>query len=440
MNVFIYTLGCKVNEVDSEIYAQELRELGAVVVSDLSAADAVVVNSCSVTNRAQAQSMQFVRHAQRQRPDAHIFLAGCGSSLLELTRSRAPAGVTVIGMGDRAKLAAIIAASSAPIVDAAPWIQRTIQRAGPRNRVDVRIQEGCDNLCTYCVIPYVRGAHLQSKPVAVAVDEVVHLAKTGVKEIVLTGTEIGKYGDAPGSLALLLDAMLGALEAEGLHTRVRISSLNPDAITEELVDQFARHPALCPQLHLPLQSGSDAILRRMRRPYAAADLLSSVQRLRLVNPLFTFTTDVIVGFPGETEEDFQATLDVIQAAGFAKVHAFRFSARPFTPAAREPNQIPASIARQRLHRVLDLSRQTGLAVARQFIGQEVTIVSEQVSEGIVKGYSEHYLWTEGSTGANVTLERDSFIAVRVDGLRFDGERVVLEGCVLEHSSAGLGRS
>jgi threonylcarbamoyladenosine tRNA methylthiotransferase MtaB len=295
--------------------------------------------------------------------------------------------------------------------------------------VDVRVQEGCDNMCTYCVVPFLRGSRLESKPALVAVDEVMGLATAGVKEVVLTGTEIGKYGEAPDRLPVLLDSMLGALEAAGIPTRVRISSLNPDAITEALVSQFANHAALCRQLHLPLQSGSDAVLKRMRRPYASKDLLDSVQRLRVVDQSFVLTTDVIVGFPGETEQDLQATLDVVRLAAFAKVHVFPYSPRPFTPAVHEERQVPVGVAKERLHRVLEVAEQTGMVFARRFIGRDVTIVSEKSSPGEVEGYSEHYLWTEGRAHGNETLERDSFVVVRVEGCHFDGDRVVLSGSV-----------
>jgi len=429
MKVFIYTLGCKVNEVDSELYAQELRLLGAEMATTLTEADAVIVNSCSVTNRAQAQSLQFARRALRERPGAPVVLTGCGATLLNLTRTEAPAGVVVVAMRDRAEVARLVVGSDDTVQPAARWVDGRIRRAGPRNRVDVRVQEGCDNMCTYCVVPFVRGSRLESKPALVAMDEVMGLATAGVKEVVLTGTEIGKYGEAPDRLPVLLDSMLGALETAGLPTRVRISSLNPDAVTEALVSQFANHAALCPQLHLPLQSGSDAVLRRMHRPYASKDLLGSVQRLRAVDPSFVLTTDVIVGFPGETEQDLQATLDVVRLAAFAKVHVFPYSPRPFTPAAREENRIPPGVAKERLHHVLEVAEQTGMAFARRFIGRDVTIISEKSSLGEVEGYSEYYLWTEGRTYGNEILECDSFVIVRVDGCRFDGDRVVLSGSV-----------
>jgi len=441
MKVFIYTLGCKVNEVDSELYAQEMRLLGAETTTALTEADAVIVNSCCVTNRAQAQSLQFARRARRERPGAPVYLTGCGATLLNLTRMEAPAGVAVVAMRDRAEVARLVAHSGDAAQAAAQWVDGRIRRAGPRNRVDVRVQEGCDNMCTYCVVPFVRGSRLQSKPAFVAVDEVMGLATAGAKEVVLTGTEIGKYGktplaleehareEAPDRLPVLLDSILGALESARLPTRVRISSLNPDAITEALVSQFANHAALCPQLHLPLQSGSDAVLKRMRRPYTSKDLLGSAKRLRAVDPSFTLTTDVIVGFPGETEQDLQASLDVIRLAAFAKVHAFPYSARPFTPAAREERQIPAGVAKERLHRVLELAEQTGLAFGRRFIGRDVTIVSEKSSPGKVEGYSEYYLWTEGRTRGNKVLERDSFVVVHVEGCHWGGDRVVLSGGV-----------
>jgi threonylcarbamoyladenosine tRNA methylthiotransferase MtaB len=429
MKVFIYTLGCKVNEVDSELYAQEMRLLGAETTTTLIEADAVIVNSCSVTNRAQAQSLQFARRALRERPGAPVYLTGCGTALLNLTRTQAPVGVTVVAMSDRAEVARLVVGSDGPVQTVARWVDRRIQRAGARNRVDVRVQEGCDNMCTYCVVPFVRGSRLESKPIDVAVDEVMGLAVAGVKEVVLTGTEIGKYGETPDRLSVLLSSMLGALKTAGLPTRVRVSSLNPDAITETLVSQFANHAALCPQLHLPLQSGSDAVLQRMRRPYTSKDLLRSVQRLRADDPSFALTTDVIVGFPGETEQDLQATLDVIRLAAFAKVHVFPYSPRPFTPAAREAHQVPAGVAKDRLHRVLEAAEQTGMAFAHRFIGRDVTIVSEKSSPGEVEGYSEHYLWTEGRTHGNDMLERDSFVVVHVDGCHFDGDRVVLSGSV-----------
>jgi threonylcarbamoyladenosine tRNA methylthiotransferase MtaB len=429
MKVFIYTLGCKVNEVDSELYAQEMRMLGAETTTTLIEADAVVVNSCSVTNRAQAQSLQFARRALRERPGAPVYLTGCGAALLNLTRTQAPVGVTVVAMGDRAEVARLVVGSGDTAQTAARWVDGRIRRAGARNRVDVRVQEGCDNMCTYCVVPFVRGSRLESKPVDVAVDEVMELATAGVKEVVLTGTEIGKYGKTPDMLPVLLDSMLEALETAGLPTRVRISSLNPDAITEALVSQFANHAGLCPQLHLPLQSGSDAVLQRMRRPYTSKGLLGSVQRLRAVDPSFALTTDVIVGFPGETEQDLQATLDVIRLAAFAKVHVFSYSPRPFTPAAREDHQVSAGVAKERLHRVLETAEQTGMAFAHRFIGRDVTIVSEKSSPGEVEGYSKHYLWTEGHVCGNKMLERDSFVVVHVEGCHFDGDRVVLSGSV-----------
>ena len=453
MKVFIYTLGCKVNEVDSELYAQEMRLLGAETTTTLTEADAVIVNSCSVTNRAQAQSLQFARRALRERPGAPVYLTGCGAALLNLTCTQAPVGVAVVAMGDRAQVARLVVGSGDVAQTAARWVDGRIQRAGSRNRVDVRVQEGCDNMCTYCVVPFVRGSRLESKPIDVAVDEVMELATAGVKEVVLTGTEIGKYGrtplalekhareqtplalekhareEVPDMLSVLLDSMLGALETAGLPTRVRISSLNPDAITETLVSQFANHAALCPQLHLPLQSGSDAVLRRMRRPYVSKGMLGSVQRLRAGDPSFALTTDVIVGFPGETEQDLQATLDLIRLAAFVKVHVFPYSPRPFTPAAREAHQVSAGVAKVRLHRVLEAAEQTGMAFARRFIGRDVTIVSEKSSPGEVEGYSEHYLWTEGRTHGNDMLERDSFVVVHVEGCHFDGDRVVLSGSV-----------
>jgi threonylcarbamoyladenosine tRNA methylthiotransferase MtaB len=429
MRVFICTLGCKVNEVDSELYAQELRRLGAAVTM-LADADAVIVNSCSVTNKAQAQSLQAARRAVRERPGIPVYLTGCGAALLSLTHRDAPLGVTVVPMQARSEIARLIVGKTETAQQASKWIEGQIRQPGPRNRVDIRVQEGCDNMCTYCVVPFVRGTRLQSKPVERAVEEVISLAAGGVKEVVLTGTEIGKYGEAPDRLSVLLECMLKALETAKLPTRVRISSLNPDAITGALVRQFSLHTALCPQLHLPLQSGSDAVLKRMRRPYASGDLLESVRRLRSADPRFVLTTDVIVGFPGETEQDFQATVETVRAASFVKVHVFPYSQRPFTPAAREEDQVPARLIRERVHRMLAVAEQVGMTCVRQFIGRTVTIVSEKVAPGTAEGYSEHYLWTVGRACTQETPPRDTFVRVCVESCRFEGDRVVLAGRIV----------
>lgn len=430
MRVFIYTLGCKVNEVDSELYAQELQALGATTTGTVDTADAVIVNSCSVTNRAQAQSLQFARHVLREKPGIPVYLTGCGAALLGLTHKDAPSGVRVVPMQGRSEIARLVVGKTEDAHSSQKWVEAKILHSSARNRVDVRIQEGCDNMCTYCVVPFVRGSRLESKPVEVAVDEVIGLARTGVKEVVLTGTEIGKYGEAPDRLPALLNSMLTAIEEAGLPTRVRVSSLNPDAITDTLVKQFGRHSALCPQLHLPLQSGSDVVLRHMRRPYTSGDLLESVRRLRSAVPLFTLTTDVIVGFPGESEEDFLATAATVRAASFAKVHVFPYSPRPFTPAARADGQVPAAVVRERVHRMLNVGEQTGMSFARRFVGNCVTIVSERSCPGDVEGYSEHYLWTEARVLMSESLAHDTLVNVRVDGCHFDGDRVVLSGSVV----------
>lgn len=429
MRVCIVTLGCKVNEVDSELYAQELRSLGADITNTLNDADAVVVNSCSVTNRAQTQSLQLVRRALRERRGAPVYLTGCGASLLKLTHSEAPPGVIVVSMQDRLTLARRIVNEPQENAPRWEWIDETIVRPGPRNRVDVRIQEGCDNMCAYCIVPQVRGSRPRSKSPDIVIREIMNLAGKGVKEVVLTGTEIGRYGEAADALPALLDAIMRQLEQAQLATRVRISSLNPDAVSDELVEQFRIHRSLCPHLHLALQSGSDAVLRRMRRPYLSTDLASSVRRLRSFDADFALTTDIIVGFPGETEEDFLDTVDAVRTSAFAKVHVFPFSPRPFTPAARDPDQVPRATIRERVHRMLAVGAETGLHYAQRFIGRDVGIISEKVGLGRAEGYSEYYLWTEVRCEPQTMPARDILLRAAIDSCRYQGDRVILTGSV-----------
>ncbi len=429
MRVFISTLGCKINEVDSELYAQELRNLGAEVVDAMQDADAVIINSCCVTNRAQAQSLQAARRAVRNNPGKPVYLTGCSSALLSLTHRPVPDGVSVIAMQDRAAVARrVMGEEAAPGEAEGAWIVQQIGHASRRNRVDVRVQEGCDNMCTYCVVPFVRGTRLLSKPCSAVIQEVVGLGRSGVKEVVLTGTEIGKYDDGSTRLAGLLAGLVSALQAAGLPTRIRLSSINPDGVTPALEELFRAYPqVLCPQLHIPLQSGSDVILRHMRRPYQLRDLQDLADRLRAVNPLFTLTTDIITGFPGEGEPEFQATLEAIQHIQFAKVHAFPYSPRPFTPAARDEQQVPPHVARERVHRVLDAAERSGTAFAQCFVGQTVTIVSEQSVPGAVAGYSEFYLWTQAHVPGGAVLEHDRLVDVVIEKIGFKEGRVVLSG-------------
>ena len=227
----------------------------------------------------------------------------------------------------------------------------------------------------------------------------------------------------------LLDAIMRELERAQLVTRVRISSLNPDAVSDELVEQFRIHRSLCPHLHLALQSGSDAVLRRMRRPYLSADLISSVRRLRSFDANFALTTDIIVGFPGETEGDFLDTVDAVRTSAFAKVHVFPFSPRPFTPAARDPGQVSPATIRERVHRMLAVGAETGLHYAQRFIGRDATIISEKVGPGRAEGYSEYYLWTEVRCEPQTMPARDILLQAAVDSCRYEGDRVILTGSV-----------
>jgi len=328
-------------------------------------------------------------------------------------------------MQDRAEVANLVSGHNAKSPE--PWREHALRSASIRNRVDVRVQEGCDNMCTYCIVPLVRGTRLTSKDPGTVSDEIMGLVQGGVKEVVLTGTELGKYGEAPDRLSLLLDAVLTSLERAGLPTRVRLSSLNPDAVSGLLVSQFVRHPALCRQLHLPLQSGSDRILERMRRPYTSARFAESVDRLRSVDALFSLTTDVIVGFPGETEEDAACTLDMVRRVGFAKVHVFPYSPRPFTAAAREPGCVSARVKAARVHEMLRAAELTGLDFARRFVGSTVRIVTERVAPGQAQGYADAYLWTDARVSNGQLVERDQFLQVRVDGCHWEGDRAVLTG-------------
>lgn len=368
-SVAILTLGCKLNQADSEAIARRLAAGGIRVTARMTrGADAYVINSCSVTHVADRKVRHLLRLARRLSPGATIVLTGCYAA-------SAPSGLADAVVPNEAKptLAERLLARLEERGDPAGGCAAV----GPqlRTRALVKIQEGCNELCAFCIVPYTRGRE-RSVPIEDVVREVRAREAEGVKEVVLTGTQLGNYGRDLGWRETGPRRLLEALLQSTSVPRIRLSSLQPQDITPELLALW-RDGRLCPHFHIPLQSGSDAVLRAMRRRYTASGYLRAVEAIREHVPQVAITTDVIAGFPGETEADFEATLRVIEEAGPAAIHPFPYSRRPGTAAALMKGHLPPQVRRARLERLLAAAAAASAAFRSQFLGQVMDVLWER---------------------------------------------------------------
>jgi threonylcarbamoyladenosine tRNA methylthiotransferase MtaB len=386
----VITLGCKLNLADSEEIARALQLAGFAVVDRLCEADAFVLNTCSVTHVADARSRRLVRAARRLSPDAPVAVTGCFPRSAGAETVRALGADLVAGMreNDRSALVDFLVSRSA-----LPGIAPAAEEAAPlRTRAFVRAQEGCNDVCAFCIVPRTRGRE-QSRPVDAVVAEIEAARRAGANEVVITGTQLGAWGRdlVPALLPHhLIEGVLGRTDVP----RVRFSSLQPRDITPELLALW-HDPRLMPHFHLALQSGSDAVLAAMRRRYTARDFREAVERIRSVVPEAALTTDVIVGFPGETDADFDDTLAFCQDAGFARVHCFPYSRRSHTTAALMPDQVSDGCRRERMARLLALADDLAVAFRRRFAGSIRPVLWEharRTPEGSFSfGHTDNYI-------------------------------------------------
>jgi threonylcarbamoyladenosine tRNA methylthiotransferase MtaB len=384
--VVLESLGCKLNQAEMEALADRLAGRGHVLSSAVGEADVYVLNTCSVTHVADRKSRQALRAARRARPGARVVATGCYAR-------RAPEELRQLGVADavvgRVEGDALIEAieDGGHVRTARPAAGRTERRG--RTRSLVKIQEGCGDLCTFCVVPHTRGPGRSRTPDDVLA-EVSDKAARGHREVVLTGTKLGDYegnGGGPAGLPGLVRRILAQTSVE----RLRLSSVQPADLTPEFLALW-RDERLCPHLHLPLQSGSDAILRRMRRPYSRSDYERAVVRAREAIPDLSVTTDVVVGFPGETEGEFEETCRFCDTMGFAGIHVFPYSRRPGTPAAAMPSQVHDGLKRQRGARMAALSSTSAARFRSAFLGRKMAVLWEEVSaDGLWSGHAANYL-------------------------------------------------
>ena len=396
MRIAIYTLGCKVNQYETQAMEQELTRRGHEIVPFDGAADAYIVNTCSVTAVSDKKSRQMIRRCRKL--NEHAVVAACGCYVQTHSDEAAGLGLDLIaGTGDRMAFLDLLeqaAREKEPLTlldDALRRREFEVLPAGgmaERTRAMLKVEDGCVNFCTYCIIPYARGP-VRSLPLETAVEQTAQLRAEGYRELVLTGIEISSWGHDLKNGTGLID-LLEAVSAAAGDMRLRLGSLEPRTITEDFCRRAARLPNLCPHFHLSMQSGCDDTLRRMNRKYDTARFYESVSLLRQYFDRPAITTDLITGFPGETEEEFAQTLAFIEKCGFAAMHIFPYSVRPGTKAAAMPDQCTAAVKEQRAARAAETAERMKQAYLRGCIGQTYPVLFEQEKNGLYVGHAPNY--------------------------------------------------
>lgn len=418
--VFFLTLGCKVNQYETEAMQKLFEAAGYELATDISEASVVVVNTCTVTAVSSQKSRQMIRRAAKG--NCIVAVVGCYAQSEPEEIAKLDGVDVIIGTKDRIHIVELVEAAIAKrekifqvgsVEDINEFEE--LPHSPHRTRAFLKIEDGCNNFCSYCIIPYVRG-RVRSRRLESIRAECLALKAAGYKEIVLTGIHIGAYGRDLSGKINLVDAIKTVLEAAN-PLRLRLGSLESAEMTDELIDLLKTEPRICNHVHLPLQSGSDEILKAMRRPYTTKNFAELTARLVEEVPNISIGTDLIVGFPGETDENFSETLRFIQGQPFSKIHVFPYSARAGTLAATLPNQIPPQIKKARASLALEVSRAKSKAFAERLIGKTVEIIAETSQGGFVDGLTKNYVRVY-VPDENILL--GSVLNVKIERLHKDG--------------------
>jgi threonylcarbamoyladenosine tRNA methylthiotransferase MtaB len=405
MKVAFHTLGCKVNQNDTDSLIRLFRESGYEIAPFAPGADIYVVNTCIVTKVGESKSRQIINKAVSYQPQL-VVVTGCYPQVAPNEAAAIPGVNLVVGMAERPRIVELVErllvrpqqiVEVGKIADLQEWVSLPVGLSGERTRANLKIEEGCDQFCSYCVIPYARGK-VRSMPLEQAVAEVQSLLAAGFKEIVLSGIHLGVYGKDTG--VALSELLATILKIEG-DFRIRLGSIEPTDFTEQLVATVVNHPKVCQYLHIPLQSGSDRVLKMMNRHYDLAYYQELMENLRKTNPYLAIGTDLIVGFPGETEADFDSGCEFVEKIAFARMHVFRYSPRPGTPATGFPNRVSRALQEERSKRVGAIAAATSSAFMRQFIGTTVEVLFEEGHADCWTGLTGEYFRVEVASTLNL---------------------------------------
>ena len=404
-----FALGCKVNQYESEAIAELFQEKGYEIVGIDEAADVYVINTCTVTNFGDKKSRQLIRKVKRQNENAIVCVVGCYAQTAPQELEKVEGVNLVLGTKDRAQIVEMVEnykvengveSHVSDIMKERLFEPLSIQKLANRTRAYLKIQDGCSQFCSYCIIPYARGP-IRSRDPQDVLAEVKRLAENGFKEVVLTGIHVASYGKDRRDTSLI-EILRQVHEVEGID-RIRFSSIEPNVVTEEFAQAIADMPKVCDHFHLSLQSGCDKTLKEMNRKYDTEKYRQAAATLRKYLPEVALTTDIIAGFPGETEEDFQASYDFAKEIGFAKIHAFPYSPKKGTPAAARKDQLLNAVKADRSHRLIELSDKMADDFIQAYVGREVEVLFERaIGEGVYEGHTTNYIKVKATSEKDLT--------------------------------------
>lgn len=398
--VTFHTLGCKVNQYETQAMTELFEKANYQLVPDTEVADVYVINTCTVTNVGDKKSRQFIRRAKKSNPNSIVVVVGCYAQTAPKEVLDIEGVNLVIGTNERSKIVQYVEESSPhhkinavdDIMQVKEFEELSVQEIKGKTRAFLKIQEGCNQYCAYCIIPYARGP-IRSRNATEIIKEVKTLVNNGFKEIVLTGIHVASYGKDLKEKNALIELLKQVDAIEGLE-RIRLSSLEPTLLTEEFVSDLSKLTKLCPHFHLSLQSGCDKILKKMNRKYTTGLYREIVERIRRYFPHIALTTDIIVGFPGETQEDFETTYRFVEEIKFSELHVFKFSPRKGTPAADFTEQVDGITKHHRSERLIALGISLRQQYQESFIGERKLVLfeaSNKENEGYIEGLTDNYL-------------------------------------------------
>lgn len=436
MRIAFHTLGCKVNQYETEGLKENFKKAGHEIVPDTEFADAYVINTCTVTNLADRKSRQFIRRARAINPDAAIAVTGC---YVQVSPEEVAAieGVDIIaGTNEKSGMVSLVEEyirDGGKIRNVKSYDQLntyeeigTITSMESRTRAYIKIQEGCDRFCSYCIIPFARGSVRSRKPSEI-LKEAASLVEAGFRELILTGINTALYGTEEGFICDIddpetktmqgIEIIIYLLDKMPGDFRIRLSSLEPTAVNSDYVKRLLRYDRLCHHLHLSVQSGSDNIISAMNRNYSRREYLDIVKVLRDSDAHYGITTDIIVGFPGETDEDFADSMSIAEEAGFLKVHTFQYSKRKGTAAALMDNQITPQIKKQRSAALISKAEEVSRSFMSSCIGETRQVLFEELSKDKITGYTDNYIKVYADTDERYL---NKLCDVRITGLVYDG--------------------
>ena len=419
MKVALDTLGCKLNQAETERLSRQLLEAGHCLVPSTTKADIYILNTCTVTHNADSKSRHWLRLAHRRNLEARLVVTGCYAQRKPDELAQITGVNLVVGNNEKPRLLSLLQDTGCLISPTSTNGHRLTPIKPRRTRTFIKIQDGCSHFCSYCIVPQVRRQE-KSQPADHTVAEIKQRVSEGYQEVVLTGTKIGDYRDNDLNLKGLLERILTETDVP----RLRLSSLQPQEISPELLKVWQNN-RLCPHFHLSLQSGSDQILQRMRRGYSTADYHRVVRLIRDVVPDAAITTDIIVGFPGETEEQFTKSNEFCHKLRFARIHIFSFSPRPGTEANQMLDQLGAEVKKERSQKMLALAQESAESFQKQFLGQFIPVLWEMKSDGIWSGLTSNYIKVYGKSNEDLTNKLLSVKLIKTKGDGMWGENIGL---------------